>query len=245
MSITECKTELTKAICPYDNQKCTDNKSPLPLKPCNYGIFAKAGQGKSTLILNLLMKKESPWYKHFDLIFLVSPTAQNDDKMQPLLDDIEDRFYDELNNDTLQDILAKCEGYKEMHARKKRKGKPQFCIVYDDCLHAMKGKQANMISKMVTTNRHISCTNVFLLQKYNTYMPPLIRANLGMISFFHTENEGELDSFIKEQSGNEHKLRALYAFATATPYSFFHINTYSQPTRYFRCFDPIEFKDKK
>jgi hypothetical protein len=245
MAITECRSELTKALCPFDNQKCMDTKSPLPMKPCNYGMFARAGGGKTTLLLNLLMKKESPWYKHFDLIFLISPTAANDDKMQPLIEDIEDRHYEDLNNDVLEDILAKIEAYKERHERKKRKGKPIFCIIYDDCIHQIKGKNASLVTKFATTARHLYIVNIYLLQKYNSYMPTLIRSNLTVTSFFHTENEGELDSFIKEQSGSEHKLRALYNFATATPYSFLHINSYSQPTRYFRCFDPIEYREKK
>jgi hypothetical protein len=224
-----------------DNQKCSD-KTPLPLKPCNYGIFGRVGCGKTTLLLNLLMKKESPWYKHFDLIFLISPTAQNDDKMRPLIEDIEDRFYEELNNDILEDILAKMSAYRERHARKKRKGIPNFCIIYDDCIHSIKTKNASLITKIATTNRHLGVTNIFLLQKYNSYMVPLIRSNLTVISFFHTENAGELDAFVKEQ-GNADKLLALYNFATVTPYSFLHINSYSQPTRYFRCFDAIAYKE--
>jgi hypothetical protein len=37
----------------------------------------------------------------------------------------------------------------------------------------------------------------------------------------------------------------LYEFATAEAYSFLHINMYSQPIRYFRRFDPIEYRSKE
>jgi hypothetical protein len=239
-----CSTELTKALAPYDSQVCSDD-SPLPLKPCNVGIFGKKGTGKSNLILNMIMKKESPWYKHFDLIFLCSPTAVNDDKMAPLIEDIDDQYYDTLNNDVLEDIIAKTEAYTERRIKKGKKGKPNYCIIFDDCIHLIKSKQANLITKLATQNRHMNITNIYLLQKYNSYMPTLIRSNLDCIMFFHTENQAELDSFVKEVGTNEHKLRKLYDFATAEPYSFLFVNTYTQPVRYFRRFDPIEWKAKQ
>ena len=62
-------------------------------------MIARKGAGKTTLLLNILMRKESPWYKHFDLIFLISPTAPNDDKIQPMAEDIGDQYYDTLDND--------------------------------------------------------------------------------------------------------------------------------------------------
>jgi hypothetical protein len=190
------------------------------------------------------MKKESPWYKHFDLIFLVSPTAMNDDKMKPLIDDIGDQYYDELSNDVLMDIVARTEAFTELHNKKKKKGKPHYCIVFDDCIHVLKSKQANLITKLATQNRHMNITNIYLLQKYNTYMPTLIRSNLDCIAFFRTENQAELDSFVKEIGTDEDKLLKLYEYATAEPYSFLYINMYSTPMRFYKRFDPIEWKMK-
>lgn len=237
-------SELTKALCPYDNQKDTVD-GVLPLRPCNMGLFARKGGGKSNLILNLIMKKESPWYKHFDLIFLVSPTAMNDDKMKPLIEDIGDQYYDELNNDVLMDIVAKTEAFTERHNKKRKKGKPAYCIIFDDCIHVIKSKQASLITKLATQNRHMNITNVYLLQKWNTYMPTLIRSNLDCIAFFRTENKAELDSFVKEIGTDDEKLLKLYEYATAEPYSFLFINMYSMPMRFYKRFDPIEWKEKK
>ena len=236
-------SELTRALVPYDQQKDL-TQSTLPLKPCNMGIYGRKGCGKSNIMLGLIMNKKSPWYRHFDLIFLISPTAMNDAKMKPLIEDIDDQFYDELSNDVLEDIMGKMEAYTERHERKKKKGTPQYCIIYDDIIHAIKSKNASMVTKLATQNRHMNVTNVYLLQKYNTFMPTLIRSNLDCTIFFHTENKGELDSFLKEQAGNEDKLRKLYEFATHEPYSFLYINSYTQPTRYFKRFDPIEFREK-
>lgn len=243
--ITEKCSALTKALVPFDNQKCDDKSSPLPMKPCNYLLNSRKGGGKTTLILSILMKKESPWYKHFDLIFLISPTAHGDDKMKPLLDDIGDQHYSDLNNENLHEILAKCEAYSDRHKKKKRKGRPQYCIIYDDCIHQIKSKRASEITRLVTQNRHLAggITNIFSMQKYNM-LPTIIRSNLDCMSLFYSENEQEINTFTDE-IGNKEKVRALYDFATATPYSFLHVNCYSQPTRYFRRFDPIDYKPFK
>lgn len=236
-------TELTKALAPYDSQRDTTH-GILPMKPCNMGIFGRKGCGKSNLLLNLLMKKKSPWFRAFDLIFLISPTALNDDKMKPLIDDIGEQYYDTLDNSVLEDIIARTEAYTERHERKKKKGKPAYCIVYDDCIHMIKSKHASMVTKLATQNRHMNITNIYLLQKWNSYLPTLIRSNLDCTIFFRTENRAELDSFMKEQGGDEDKLRMLYEHSTAEPFSFLYINAYSQPTRYYKRFDPIQVEAK-
>lgn len=229
---------LTKALCPLDSQKDTSD-SPLPLKSCNYGIFSRKGGGKTTLLLNLLMKSESPWYKHFKRIYVISPTAKYDPKMKELIDDIGlEQYYETLSNEVLEDIVEKVLALKV----KSKKQKHQFLIVYDDCIHLLKNcKTAN---RLATQNRHYNITNVYLLQKYTSYMNPLIRANLDMISFFRTENEKELNSLLEEVNGNDDVLRQMYEFATFQPYSFLHINMYSQPVKYYSRFDLIDFKKK-
>lgn len=232
-------SELTRALAPYDAQKDTTD-GILPMKPANIGIFGRKGCGKSNLLCNLIMKKASPYHKHFDLIFLISPTAKSDDKMKPLIDDIGDQYYEELNNDVLMDIMARCEAFTERHMKKKRKWKPNYVVIYDDCIHAIKSKNASMVTKLATQNRHMNITNIYLLQKYNSYMPTLIRSNLDCIALFRTENQAELDSFIKEIGTDEAKLRMLYDFATSEPYSFLFINMYSQPMRFYKRFDQID-----
>lgn len=236
-------SDLSKALAPFDNQK--DIKiSPLPLKPANYAIVGKKGCGKSTLLLNLLERKESPWYKHFDLVFLVSPTASRDDKMRDLVEDIGDQYYDTLDNDVLQDIMNRIDAHIEERKQKRKKGKPAYCILYDDCIHLIKGKKSRLMDLLATQNRHRHVTNVYLLQKWNSFLPTLIRSNLDLITFFRTDNKKELDSFLEEQNGDEDVLRRLYDFATSDPYSFLHVNNYYAAPRYYKRFDEIKFQKK-
>jgi len=231
---------LSDILCPLDNQK---NTAPgaIPTRPFNWAIIGAKGKGKTTVALNVLMKKESPLYRFFDLIFVISPTAKNDPKMLPLVEDVGgSQYYEALTNDVLLDIMKQCEEYCEKN--KKKKKEPRFCVLYDDIIHQIKSKNANLVTKFATQNRHMKITNIYLLQKYKSFVP-MIRSNLDCVTLFHNENEMEIESFCQEL-GNADKIRALYDFATAEPYSFLHINAYAQPTRYYKRFDEISWRKK-
>jgi len=231
---------LTKALAPFDNQICKEN-TPLPLKSCNYGIFGRRGCGKTNLLLNLISKKESPWHKHFNMIFFISPTAKNDPKVSDLLEDIGDQYYDTLSPVVLQSIIDKIDHHKEKWERKKKRGEPAYCIIYDDCIHLLKAKQNQIINELATQNRHRKITNIYLLQKWNTYLPTLIRSNLDLISIFRSDNKKEINSFFEEMNMDETKIRALYEYATKEEYSFLHINVYRNPVKFYRKFDEIKY----
>lgn len=240
---------LTKALAPFDKQ-VKEEKEPLPKAPCNYGIFARKGMGKTTLLLNLISRPESPWYKHFNMIFLISPTANRDKKMKELVEDIGDQYYEELNYNTLKEIEERIdafiEDWEKKRKRNKKKGDPAFLIIYDDIIHELKNKKdVKLMNKFATQNRHRFITNIYLLQKYTGFLDTVIRINLDLISYYRTDNYKELESFADERSENKKKLLKLYEFATSEPYSFLHINMYNQPTRYYKRFDEIEYKAKE
>jgi hypothetical protein len=79
------------------------------------------GGGKTTLVYNLITNKNSPYYKLFDRIYMFSPTAENQEYMKDLVDTLkaDGQFYNELNEETLQDCLNKLErfNYNFIHAR--------------------------------------------------------------------------------------------------------------------------------
>lgn len=241
-------TALTKSLSPFDSQVVFDD-NPIPLKPCNYGIYGRKGSGKTNLLLNLISRKESPWYKYFNLVFLISPTADRDDKMKDLVEDIgEEQYYKILNNETLQSIIDTIDAHTEQFkAKKMNKGKkPAYLIIYDDVIHDLvKKKDTRLICMLATQNRHRHITNVYLLQKYNSNLPTVVRSNLDCISYYRTDNRGELEAFVKEQNQDEDALLEMYRFATKEPFSFLHINMYSPTTRFYHRFDPIEYKPRE
>ena len=239
---------LTNALAAYDSQvKFTDE--PLPTCPANVAIIGKKGCGKSTLIRNLLERKESPWYKHFDRIYMVSPTAARDDKMKDLVDDIgPDQHWETLNEQSLQEVLGAIETHiEEFQKKKKNKGKkPNSLLIIDDCLSEMvQKKQVRLMSKLATTNRHIGLTNLYSVQKWNAFLPTVIRSNLDVIAFYRTDNKKELNSFVEEMPSDEEATMAMYKMATAEPYSFFLANFYGVRPRFFKRFDEIAYKPNK
>ena len=239
---------LTKSLAPYDQQVIFDDE-PLPTCPCNIAIISKKGGGKSTLIRNLLERKESPWYKHFHRIYVVSPTAHKDPKMRDLIEDIgPDQHWEVLNEQTLQEILDAIEAHiTEFQKKKKNKDKkPHSLLILDDVLHDLvRKKDTRLMSKLATTNRHIGLTNLYSVQKWNNYLPTVVRSNLDCIAFFRTDNKKELNSFVEEMPSDEEALMEMYKFSTAEPYSFLFCNFYGVRPRFFKRFDQIQFKPKE
>ena len=234
-------SSLSNLLAPLDDQKEKPNLSPLPLKPSNICFCAKKGQGKSTVILNLLTNPKSPCYKAFDLVFLISPTASRDPKYEELLEDIGDQYYDDLSNEVVEEIIQRMDTHRDDF---KKKRKPHYLIIFDDCIHAMRGKKSRAMDRLATQNRHLQVSNWYATQKWNSYLPTLVRSNLDCIGFWRTGNKKELDSFLEEMNDDEDKLRALYQFATEDPYSFLWINQYHGKPLYFKKFDRIDYRKK-
>jgi len=233
-------SKLTMMLTPLDKQR-DDKQHTFPDKPFNMVFCASKGQGKTTLLLNLITKKESPLYKRYNKIFLISPTAKKDEKMLELVEDIgDDQYYQELTEDNLQDIVDKIEYDTEMRKQTK-KPKPEYLLILDDCIHMLKGKNGKKLAELITTNRHKLLSNFVLVQKWNNYLPTLIRSNLDCIAYWHTQSKKELKSFVEDMNGKEDELMDLYNYATDEPYSFLYINQYN-PSRpmYFKRFDRIQ-----
>jgi hypothetical protein len=220
-----------------DHQKVED-KGPLPTQS-NYAIIGRKGSGKTSVLLNLITQKKSPWYKKFNLIFVISPTAMKDPKMKELVEDIgESQYFDEINDDVINQIKDIIKNDTETRGKK-----GDYLVIYDDIIHMLRKKsQAKGVDELATTNRHWGITNVYLLQRYTGYLTPLIRANLDMISFFQTPNKKEVNSFIEEMNEDEEVMKALYNYATDEDYSFLHINNYYQKPKYYKKFDEIKFQ---
>jgi hypothetical protein len=153
-----------------------------------------------------------------------------------------------LNEQTLLEVLNAIETHiEEFQKKKKNKGKkPNSLLIIDDCLSEMvQKKQVRLMSKLATTNRHIGLTNLYSVQKWNAFLPTVIRSNLDVIAFYRTDNKKELNSFVEEMPSDEEATMAMYKMATAEPYSFFLANFYGVKPRFFKRFDEIAYKPNK
>lgn len=228
-------SKLTKLLTPLDNQR--DLKEDIfPEKPFNMALVGPKGCGKTSLLLNLLTKKGSPLHKRYNLIFLISPTANKDEKMRNLMDDIgQDQIFEELTPDVLEHILDVISMHRESYKNKN----PEYCIIYDDCIHMLKQKNNNKkLAEFFTQNRHHKLSNIILLQKWSGYMPTIIRCNLDCLAIYKLQSRKEEESVIEELNGNEDEMKMLYQIATDEPFSFLYINQYiPNKTRYYKKFD--------
>ena len=102
------KNKLTSQLTNIDNQVKIDD-SPFVNNPGIAVFCAKIGAGKSTLLINILEKETSPYYNKFHHIFLVSPSANGDDKYKDMVEELKesDKFYPDLNNSALEDIKTR------------------------------------------------------------------------------------------------------------------------------------------
>lgn len=252
------KTEsnpLSSDIAPLDKQVVrTDD--PLPLSYINYVVIGKKGSGKSTLILNLLKKKTSPYYQKFDNIYLISPTAGRDTKFDKLVNELkeEDKFYDDLNDETINEIILKLQEFNdgfiesqneanEELIEKKKKPKPIIqpnnLLILDDCLANLPSSNAHsLINKIFTNARHYKLSIWCLVQKYNK-LNPLIRTNSDLITIFPTDNSKEFKSISDDWNIDPKLLQSLYNFAVDKPNSWLHISFFGTKPNFYKKFDRI------
>lgn len=114
MDFKTVKNELSDKIAPFDSQvKISDE--PLPKGNLIHIFIGKKGSGKSTLMLNLLSRKTSPYYRWFDNIFIVSPTCSKDPKFDKLVKELdgEGKVYNELTDDVASEIMMRLDEFNK------------------------------------------------------------------------------------------------------------------------------------
>ena len=133
LKISSKKNPLSSEIAPFDNQVVKTDE-PLPQAHIVYILCGRRGSGKSSLMLNLLKRKSSPYHKFYDNIMMCSPTAGRDPKFDKLVEELnrEGKFYDTLDDEVVTDIVEKLkvanDSYKEEHP----KSEPHNLLIIDD-----------------------------------------------------------------------------------------------------------------
>ena len=244
---------LSSDLMPFDHQ-VKESDDALPKN--NYLIWlinGKKGSGKSTLILNMLKRKSSPYYKQFDNIYFISPTAgRGDHKFDGLVKELESegKFYDELNDEVIDEITRQLNEFNDEYiqqqeeANEKRKKKlpiekPNNLIILDDCLHMLpKSNASSNINKLFTTNRHLKTSIWCLVQKYNK-VNTLMRTNADLLTIFPNDNAQEFKTISDDWAIDPQLLDKVYKFATNEPNSFLHMSLFGRRPKFFKKFDKI------
>lgn len=250
MKIVE--NQLSKDLAPFDNQ-VKKSPEPLPIGHIIWCLISQKGGGKSTLLLNVLTRKSSPWYKIFDNIYFISPTAMRDHKFDKLLGELEGegKYFHECTNENIQELIEKIEKFnddyikKQEEANEKRKKnkkpieQPNNLVIFDDCLANLPPSTTNSpINKLFTTSRHLKTSIIITTQKYNK-VNPLLRNQIDLFSIFNTNSKREYETIVGDLNVDENLFKRYYDFATAEPFSFLHVNVFGGKPKFFKKFDEI------
>lgn len=237
------KNAISDEIQPLDNQVQRGDE-PLPLRPVSYLIIGRKGSGKSTMLLNLLKRKSSPYYKAFDNVFLISPTARKDPKFDKLVNELarEDKFFEELDETIIDSIMKRVENFNTQFKEEYPKSEPRNLLILDDCIHSLPTSTTkSTINALYTNQRHyklsvITCSQQLL--KVNR----LIRTNADMMSFFPTDNKKEFECICDEWNIDPKFFKEIYDYATDKDNSFLHM-VFGRRPQFYKRFDKIVIEE--
>lgn len=207
------------------SQKNNDPKA-IPSAPFSMSLVAGKGSGKTTLIANLLMKKE--FYRNqFDRIVIICPTLYADKKWELILKEKilkpnqkrvknKDNAVAAIPKDKDHDMEQKVDK-TDIHTEPntfikvlsdlrneytdifKDKGKdeiPSTLIIMDDVLGLKVLRDATTVN-FLSNSRHLNCSLIFSVQRYNG-IPPTIRLQASFLTLFPTWSVTELRAVYDE-----------------------------------------------
>lgn len=232
----ENKEDLSKYLKALDNTVNYDDKSD-PLQKHNHNVHiicGAKGSGKSTLVLNMLRSKKF-YRRHFNNIFLISPSAQKDDKFQKLCEELsaENKCYEDCDYDTLKEVYERVLDFNSSFKQRKKKGIPRNLLILDDCISDLNkdAKIKNLINKIVMNSRHAKLSLWVITQKYKL-VSTAIRGNADMLTFFNTNNN------VEKQALEENGIDVRLLDQLEKPSDFIHVVTKGL-NRYFINMKPI------
>lgn len=237
--MAELKTKehhLTSVLNALDNQ-IEDYPIDEAIPPLANNFFwiisGSAGSGKTTMLLNLLKTphKKGGLGKYYHKIFIISPTHSLDNKLEPLIKELgPTQCFNELNDENCENIMDQIKNDEKF-------SKEHFLVILDDCLGMLPptvGK--SKAHSLLISRRHLHCTIICSVQSY-IRIPNLWRRNANLISFFHSQNRGEVDSLVDDINCDDELIRKLLSDATNKKHSFLTIRLGSGPPIFYKKFD--------
>lgn len=234
MSLTDIIKRLDDTYSASDDPLLLHNRAAIHI------ISGRKGSGKSTLLLSLLNSKKA-WKRRFNAIFMVSPTAQGEQKFAKLVEELSDdgRFYDMLNEQVMEEIFDKVRGFNDDFKESKKRKKPRFLLILDDCVLDISKKKDSVLNRMVIISRHLNLTVVVLTQKYNA-VNTLLRANADTVCQFGSLNAREITCLQDDINVDKDVFNRLYIQATQKPNGFLWVNLIQNPPVFYDRFDKMD-----
>jgi hypothetical protein len=198
---------------------------------CNL-VLGKPGSGKSSLLWSFF-KSPQVLRKVYHTVYLFRPKASGKSMKDDIFSTIpEDQQYTELTEDTLNDVLGKCNASRE---------KENNCIIFDDMAAALKNNDLQkMFKEMIFNRRHIHVSIWFLVQTYKS-VPPDLRKMFTNMFIFRVSKIELSDIFDESIEQDKEYLVPISNAVYDVPHNFFFVNLDSK--RMFRNFDEIKLHE--
>lgn len=209
-------------------------KEPLP--QLHTLFIGSTGQGKTNLILNMILRNKMYGYlSYYKKIYILSPSACVDNSFDIVNEYIDDRsnkkksklasieLIPEYNNEILEDII---EEIKEDTDRERT------LILLDDCMNEL-SSNIKQVQTLFSRGRHYKISVWISTQSYKK-IPKVLRTNSNDIIIFGDSSKRELSDLYEEfGTASFEEFFEMYQKATSEPYSFLQIRSkYGKKKRY-------------
>jgi polyhydroxyalkanoate synthesis regulator phasin len=232
---------LTQAVKALDNQVNLNKDMPFPASHFLWICSGGLGSGKSTIVLNMLnlSHKKDGFRQRFQKIYMISPTATQDDKFSKLIGEVEKdgNLFEDTEDDTIEEIMARVKAHNEEMKEEGKEGSSLLLI--DDCADQFSKRKKSKLNKLILCLRHLKLSVFILTQRFRE-IPPIIRCQCRAITWFPTLNDKENQCLIDEISIGSTLFKQLIDFAgKGEDHPFLHIKMGHGMPIFFRKFDRI------
>ena len=196
------------------------------------GIIGKPGSGKTSLLISFLngRGKEKVFKKAFENILLVMPRSSRESmKINIFKDHHQDKMYEELTNETINDIYNKLLSSTEL--------KEKTLLILDDVGASLKDSEIQKkLRQIIYNRRHLKVHIVVLLQSYVS-IPKELRKMFNNI-FMYKPSKVEFENLFEELfETKKHMAQQIMKQAYDKPHQYLMLSVESQ--RLFKGFDEM------
>jgi hypothetical protein len=155
-------------------------------------IIGKSGMGKSTLLMNLVCRRNSPYRKRFDKVWVWSPSLGTLDS-NPFRCLPEEQMFEDLTIENVEEVLSQVADSGEKHL-----------FVWDDVVNSFKTSREleTLLTRISHNRRHLageggSVSVIATSQVFKSKVPPPIRKNVSHLITFRPAKM-DLDAIFEE-----------------------------------------------
>ena len=229
---------IKKIVGPAEVDLPFETHGVLPKPPFRLDLIAPPNSGKTTSILNMIIRKSFGYRDYFgDEIHIWSPTLTLDPSWSALPDEL--LKHARPHFDMMDFQKAMDEAKEDVEQNGKTLDNPRLFII-DDSMSEISviGNTTTPATDATSRGRHFNVSIIYVAQCYKK-LAKAIRTGTSNIGIWKLSNAQELRDVWKEH-GNGMDLPTftkICNIAWAQPYAFLHINYQFSPPKYFISFD--------